>query len=186
MNILPEMTRSVFGCYRFARADQNAFQFFNISIEGFYRSFAAMIIILPVIGIYSFFLAQMSEADVGMIEVVTSEMMITLLSWVLYLASLYILARYFGVAENYSVFVIVYNWSQVFFAIIWLPLSFLAVTQASQEAAAILSMIFIMASYFYLWYIIMRSLAVSTSTAIALAVLEFIITLGIRLSAGHI
>lgn len=186
MKLLPEMYRSVFGCYRFARADQNAFQFFNISVEGFYRSFAAMLFILPVISIYSYFLARMTDANVSVLQVMVTETIVTALSWGLYLSTLYVLTRYFNVAENFSVFVIVYNWSQVFFALIWLPLSFLALTQVSQEAAAILSMIFIMASYFYLWYILVRSLAVSAATAIGFAALEFLISLGIRLAAGHI
>lgn len=184
MSLVTEISRSVTGCYRFVRGDKQAFQYFNLSIEGFYRSFLAMALIIPVIIIYSLVFARMSEQEINLFSLVFHEMAISFVSWTIYLSALYMLARYFGVAGNFPTFVIVYNWSQVFFALIWLPLTVLAITLKSPSAMAIVSMIFISASYFYLWYIIMRSLAVATMTAVGFAVLEFLVSLMVRLTIG--
>ena len=44
---LKEIVNSLYGAYLLARRDPDALSYFNISTEGFYHSFAAMILAVP-------------------------------------------------------------------------------------------------------------------------------------------
>lgn len=184
MKLTDEIRRSLTGCYRFVRGDPQALGYFNLSVDGFYRSFTAMLLIVPAILIYSLITGRLAEEEISVLRLALSELAITFTSWLAFLGAIFVLARYFDVAENFPTFVVVYNWSQLFITLIWLPLILFAMVLGAPSVLPFLSVMLLAASYYYLWYIIMRSLAVSIVSAIGFALLEFLIALAVRQIAG--
>ncbi|MEH6544812.1 MAG: hypothetical protein V7701_00175 [Sneathiella sp.] len=174
---IKEIISSLYGTYRLARLDPDALQYFNISASGFYRSFAAVLIALP------FFLIE-NAIDYKKFETATSftPFLIVLgialaVSWMCYLIAAGFFARLLDFSQQFTVFVIVYNWSQLALIIIWLPLSVLSTGLLNAGLSAIISILFIAATYVYLWRILRISLGISGLLAVGFAFLEFMIAI---------
>lgn len=174
---IKEIISSLYGTYRLARLDPDALQYFNISASGFYRSFAAVLIALP------FFLIE-NAIDYKKFETATSftPFLIVLgialaVSWMCYLIAAGFFARLLDFSQQFTVFVIVYNWSQLALIIIWLPLSVLSTGLLNAGLSAIISILFIAATYVYLWRILRITLGISGLLAVGFAFLEFMIAI---------
>lgn len=174
---IKEITSSLYGAYRLARLDPDALQYFNISASGFYRSFAAVFLALP------FFLIE-NAIDYKKFETATSftPFLIVLgialaVSWMCYLIAAGFFARLLDFFQHFTVFVIVYNWSQLGIIIIWLPLSVLSTGLLDVGLSSIISLLFIAATYVYLWRILRITLGVSGVLAVGFAFLEFMIAI---------
>lgn len=174
---IKEITSSLYGAYRLARLDPDALQYFNISASGFYRSFAAIILAVP------FFLIE-NTIDYKKLETSTAvtPFLIVLgialvVSWMSYLITGGFVARILDFSQNFTVFVIVYNWSQLGIIIIWLPLSVLTTGLLDAGLSAIVSLLFIAATYVYLWRILRVTLGISGLLAVGFAFLEFMIAI---------
>ncbi|MEH6527287.1 MAG: hypothetical protein V7723_14540 [Sneathiella sp.] len=174
---IKEIISSLYGTYRLARLDPDALQYFNISASGFYRSFAAVVIALP------FFLIE-NAIDYKKFETATSftPFLIVLgialaVSWMCYLIAAGFFARLLDFSQQFTVFVIVYNWSQLALIFIWLPLSVLSTGLLNAGLSAIISILFIAATYVYLWRILRITLGISGLLAVGFAFLEFMIAI---------
>ncbi|USG61751.1 hypothetical protein NBZ79_02030 [Sneathiella marina] len=174
---IKEITSSLYGAYRLARMDPDALQYFNISASGFYRSFAAVFLALP------FFLIE-NAIDYKKLETATSFVPFLILlgialavSWMSYLIAAGFFARLLDFFQQFTVFVIVYNWSQLAIVIVWLPLSVLSTGFLNIGLSSIISLLFIAATYVYLWRILRITLGISGLLAVGFAFLEFMIAI---------
>jgi len=111
---LAEAIRSIDGAFRIARFDPTARNYFDLSAEGFWRSFGAMVYVAP---LYLIFIhlpgmrqsLHAAEPFIGY-PIETANYV---LRWLSFPFLLYWLARPFGLSGNYIPFVVAYNWSQV-------------------------------------------------------------------------
>ncbi|MFC4272104.1 hypothetical protein GQF03_14905 [Sneathiella chungangensis] len=175
MITLKEISGYFFGAYLLARRDPRALGYFDISAEGFYRSFFAMLLAVP-------FFAIENAVDYKTLPTGTSIVPFLLLlclalwsSWGAYLLVMAILAKYIGFPDRYSVFVIVYNWAQFAIILVWLPVSIIISGIFPVAFASAVNLIFIGATYVYLWYILKVTLKVTTTQAVGFAFLEFLV-----------
>ena len=145
-----EISSSLYGAWRLICLDEKAAQHFNLSMEGFWRSFFAAVISLP------YFVVAIrwppTEAVEGGMEapdpVLSS--LAYLLSWVVFPVVAIVLVRMFELAQGYIGYIIAYNWAG---ALIAQPLLVLAVIEYaglidSNTMSALQMPIFI----FVLWY----------------------------------
>lgn len=107
------------GCWRLIRRDPGAADDFNLTIDGFWQSFA---MILPVLVLaYPMFLSGHSAAVASHVENGETPpelrlgadylyLLVGIVVWPLVAA---LLARLLGVAQNYVPYMIVYNWMTV-------------------------------------------------------------------------
>lgn len=102
--------RSIAGVLRFARRDPDALDAFDISLEGFWRSFNAAWILLPLSLVY--WVAYQPET-VGTGRVLVVESINYLLSWTLWPLIVFYIARAAGWEERYLAYITVYNWTQI-------------------------------------------------------------------------
>lgn len=172
-----EITWSLYGTYKIARLDPDALQYFNISASGFYRSFAAIFLAIP------FFLFE-NSIDYKKIETATSFVPFLIIlgialaaSWLTYLFVAGLVTRLMGNLQKFTVFVIVYNWSQLALIVVWLPISIISTGFLGAELSSVISLIFIAATYVYLWRILKITLEISGSLAAGFAFLEFMIAI---------
>lgn len=176
-----EIKSSFYGCYRFAKGDKGALENFNISANGFWASFSAVFISLFILVIQKNLelmgneeaLNQAGmETSVG--ELITVMVFAVLASWISYLLLTLFLARQMDFTENYSVFVIVYNWSQAFLSAVWLIIFLIVAGLLGAKAAAVFYLLFIGLSYVYLWFILQITLKTTGLTAFGIAFAEFL------------
>ena len=84
-------------------------------------------------------------------------------------------ARLLGFSDKFSIFVIVYNWAQLALIALWLPLSVISGGLLPEGIASGINLLFIGASYVYLWQILRITLNLTGTLAAGFAFLEFLV-----------
>ncbi|TNE33284.1 MAG: hypothetical protein EP348_13225 [Alphaproteobacteria bacterium] len=172
---LKEISWSLFGIYRIVRQDRFALDYFNLSASGFYNSFWALLLALPVFIIdnaidYHFLSDLVSLPE--FLLLLTLELYI---SFGIFIVTIAALARVFGYSDRFSIFIIVYNWLQLAVFLLWLPVSILTNGLLPPGAGNLVSLLFIGASYVLLWQIFRLTLNFSSGQALGFSFLEFLI-----------
>ena len=172
-----EISSSLYGVYQLAKRDQNALGHFNISAAGFFSSFAAMLFAIPFFSIENSIDYAALPIEISLIPFLVIINVALLINWAVYLLTIGVLAKYLDYAPNFSVFAIVYNWSQLAIMILWFPISIILTGLLGAENTGLFQLLFMLATYVYLWYVLRVTLAVSGSLALGLTFLEFLLTL---------
>ncbi|WP_339713809.1 hypothetical protein [uncultured Sneathiella sp.] len=177
-----EITSSLYGAYMLARRNPDALNHFNISTEGFYHSFAAMILAVPFFIFENAIDYKSLETETALIPFMLLLCVTLWVSWGAYLAVMAFFERFMGFSDQYSVFVIVYNWAQLALILVWFPLSIISNGILPVELASGINLVFIIATYVYLWYILRITLNVTGGMAVGFAFIEFLVVILIQAS----
>ena len=177
---LKEITWSLYGCYKLAIRDKDALSFFNFSASGFWASFSAVFLALFLTAIQELMKSRYFPDDTDVFQFIILIVLAITVSWIFYLAAVGLVSKYMGFSQNYSAFIIVYNWSQLAVIAAWFILSVLTLGLLGPDALKFVGLLFIGLTYTYLWYILVATLKVSALTAIALTIMEFSISIFIQ------
>ena len=112
MNIWEEAGQSVRGSIRVLRFDPDALDAFNLTLEGYWRSFYAAAILLPLYVAYLLALPIPQEAGAGrfwLIEAINYPLI-----WTLWPLISFYVCRGAGLSEKYATYITVHNWAQIF------------------------------------------------------------------------
>lgn len=145
-----EISSSLYGAWRLIRLDDKAAKYFNLTIEGFWRSFFAAVISLPYFVVAILWLPREAiEAGMEVPDPLLSTVAY-LLSWMVFPAVAIVFARMFELSQSYIGYIIAYNWAG---ALIAQPLLVLAMAEHAglidaNTMGALQMPIFI----FVLWY----------------------------------
>lgn len=107
MPLSEEISRSVRGAFLFARFDARGLGYFNVTLDGFWRSFVGALVVLPLT-----VLTMMTEARGAEIDWLP-ELLRYAGGWLLFPLVMIPIARLLGLSQQYVPFVIAYNWMQV-------------------------------------------------------------------------
>ncbi len=174
---IPEILWSLFGCYKIALRDENALSYFNLSEKGFWSSFTAILIAIPILCIQNTISYNLSDTSVPLLPFLSLYLVAMVITWCLYLAAIGVASKFLNVSENFGIFVIVYNWAQVTLMAVWLPFFILTLGLLGPELSSTFGLLFVGATYVYLWFVLKDTLNIPGPTAAALAFLEFIFSL---------
>ena len=111
MSIWDEARRSVRGSVRVLRFDPDALQAFNLTIEGYWRSFYAALMLLPLYLLYLLTLPMPQGVGVGrfwLIEAINYSLV-----WTIWPLISYYICRGAGVQDKYITYITVHNWAQI-------------------------------------------------------------------------
>lgn len=117
--MLAFIASSLTGAFRLARAKPDAFAWFDLSADGFWRSFLAVPVVLPLF--LGFVALQPGAAEADWAGYVFVEVIGYLLAWFAFLGLMVPFARFFGLGQGYVPFVVAYNWAQVLILLLLLP-----------------------------------------------------------------
>lgn len=176
MASLIEIVWSLFGCYRLALKDKNALSYFNQTEKGFWGSFTAIVIALPILGIQHGIEHKLTGTTVSLSGFIALFLGATVFAWAGYLTLIGIAAKLLKFSDKFGLFVIVYNWAQLALILLWLPFFILTFGLMGPETSKMFGLIFIGVSYVFLWYIFVRTLKIPGPLAAGLTFLEFIIS----------
>jgi len=166
------------GVRRLSRFDQVGFLFFDASRKGFWRSFCAALVCLPIWALAEYQQTAALQSDTAL-RFLAIQFTAYVVSWLAYPLLVLQIADMFGVWPNYYRYMVAYNWFQPVLQLMWLPLLLLEFVPGS-ETASMLAILWILLQGVqgaYGWFLARFGLGVSTSTALALAVIDMLLAL---------
>ena len=178
-----EVTRSIYGVWRLALLDASGFAWLNVSIDGFWRSFFAAILVAPLYVLIQIMggSADGVADDLGWVVLVKG--VGYALSWIIFPVVMLFLSRMFALADFYVGYIIAVNWSSTiqivaFFAVVALTAG--GVVPAGMGALLITAVT--AALLFYQWFIARVALQVGGLTAAGLVAID--VLLGVFINLG--
>ena len=184
MSIWEEAKQSVRGSIRVMRLDPDALQEFNLSLDGYWRSFYAAAYLIPIYVIYLLIAPLPQGVGFGrfwLIEIINYP-----LSWALWPLAAYYLCRGAGVLDKYLAYITVYNWAQVVLSGGYLFLLLVTYLLLPAEAAGNLALMALVAVFAAETLIIRLILGVPWPHAIMIEALALILSLLLRFAKQYV
>lgn len=175
-----EIVRSLTGAWHVFLDRPDADQYFDLSVAGFWRSFRAIVLILPAYALSAATTWTTLPASMDTATFFVARTLSLAIDWVAFPIVLALAADRLRIGGTYSAFVIVRNWASVIatapFAVISLAY---ILGPIGQEVAGTLSLavLFIILRYNYL--IARRVLQVGVPFAIGIVIADFLLSLSI-------
>lgn len=123
-----EISRSLFALWRILKFDPAGPSYFNLTADGFWRSFAAPIVVIPILSILFLPVLAMAPEEIERPGGITFVVVSTLSDYIflgLFPLIMIPVTRWLGVSEYYSTFIIAWNWAIVVPLLFFLPMAIL-------------------------------------------------------------
>lgn len=191
MTLVGEGLAALRGCLRIVRGDPHWFDDFNITVEGFWRSF--VVIIPQAIMAWPHFISLNRQfADYATQQNLEApatslarDYLFLVAFLVLWPAVAAILTRVLGVGTHYARYIIVYNWMSLPVMAIALVPSLLYLAQMINfEAAAFSGLPILGVGLTLSWIVARRALETTAVVAVAFALADYALTQGLVLLIG--
>jgi hypothetical protein len=187
MALGPEIARSTIGALRIALLDPDAPRWFNLTLEGFWRSFLAPAMLAP------FFLAlvlfggpsgQEAEAAADRSGVAALRILSYALGVLAFPLLMIPIARLLRLTDAYVSYIIMWNWSAIPQNAVMIPVSALvAFGLVTDRSAAMFSMAAVITILFYGYLVARAGLRCPPFTAVGVVMLDFVLSLLINAGA---
>lgn len=181
------MRRSIDAAFDLVVRDKRAWSKFDLTTEGFYRSFAAMFIVLPLNLVIDVIATQVAIAErvrkgkpaldhpYGLGDATFSTLAVCV-EWLIFPIAMIFLLRFLGLAQRYVALIIAHNWGTVVVWLFNLPAFLLyAAGVVSSETAIDLNFIVLGFTLYYRFYIAQAALDTTWSLAAAIAMIDFLL-----------
>ena len=183
--MLLEAARSIHGAWRIALLDRDALLYFNLTINGFWRSFLAVGIVLP---LYLAFLVVshgkspgpgLASGPVPALEwYVVLKMATFSTTWLLFPLIMVPISRLLDLSATYVQYIIVWNWANVLAMAVVLPAVLLFLSGVlSGQLGAMIPMAAQIPMLFYGYMVARTGLLCKPVTAVGIVALDFLMTL---------
>ncbi len=172
-----EIVRALFGAYLLGRRDPRGMGFFDITVEGFLRSFFAAVLVAPLFAIMVALHPSERTAEFSVAWQILYQTIRYTLDWVAYPVIMAVIARLANLGHLYVGYIIAYNWAKLLINALLLVLAVLAAPDIVPAALInFLSLIVLVAIVYYLWFITCTALRLAWYVGAALVAIEFIIS----------
>lgn len=180
-----EIGRSLTGALRLARLDGGGMGSFNLSIEGFWRSFFAAVIVAPG---YALLVAQKLATWPGHVDpalAVLIEAAAYVLTWAAFPLAAIFLTLLLGLSRNYVALIVATNWAEVVQFGLFLVATVLAAAlpPGLREPVLVLA---IGAILLYEWFVARTALATTGGVAAGIVVVDLLLAISINLAAERL
>lgn len=172
----PEITRSLYGAWRLARRDPGGMNYFDLSIRGFWRSFGAAVVVLPV---YIYFVAvNFDGTDASTAWFVTVKILAYVAAWGTFPIVMVGLARMLNLTANYVPFIVASNWASVLQVLLFVPVNTLAAFGGLESGGGALLYLFTMLIVLvYQWFVARTALQTTKAIAGGLVAVDLVLGL---------
>lgn len=177
---MDEIGRGLSGSVRLLQKDRGGLSQFDVSVAGFWRSFAAIALAAPalVIGVAQ---ARIEEGEVGSLgggpALLLHETLPFALAWIAFPVAMIGFVRLMGLEKRYVPFVVAYNWTSVVAAgILALPSLLRVVGFATPALAFLFAIGFGVIVAHYRWFMARAALGVSGGLAAVVVAYDFAVT----------
>jgi hypothetical protein len=152
--------------------------FFDRTIEGFWKSFFAAVIVAP--GYFLMILLDVSQLEIsaGPLRILVVQLLIYVIVWAAFPLVMYAWAQNIGRATEYTGFIVAYNWAQVVQMLLVLPASLLVAGHFLPAGVVpLVNVAVLIVLLFYEWFIARTALAISGPAAVGVIAVAFFIGL---------
>ncbi len=168
-----EIVNALYGAYRLALRDPGGMKFFDTSINGFWRSFFAAVLIAPLYLALLSMRYRVGLTDAPLFRLIIVETSAYVIAWVAFPLAMITLCRIMKRDGSYLGFIVAYNWAAVLQNGVYLPLSFLAIAGAIPAPAGdMISLAVLIAILFYTWFIARTALDITAAQAVGVVALD--------------
>jgi hypothetical protein len=173
-----EASMGLYGAWRLARLDANGMQYFENTVEGFWRSFYAMLIVLPAYAILVLLRMADNPPAVGGFSVLLIHAIAYVAGWFALPFVMYYLAGWFDFRERYFRYICAYNWATVLQITLFLAVSALAASgMLPENGPRAITLIATFAILFYQGFIARAALRVPVIGAVGIVILDLVLSL---------
>jgi hypothetical protein len=188
-----EISRSLRGAWRLFLGKPDAMRFFDTSVDGFWRSFSAIILVAPLYGLTALadrydLLTDANPADDFSSGAFWAAKAVTLaLDWVTLPILLAIIADFIGIRRGYTGYVVARNWATVLMIIPFAVIGLLDLANIASPSVLVLpSLLALIATFRMSYEIARKALDTLPDVSIAFVALDFLVSLAIVLLANRL
>ncbi len=181
MSLFEEMARGVRGAWLILRRDPQSARWFNVSEQGFWRSFFAAIVLLPLYIVYHEFADTAEAGDtIPAARRWTAEAIGYVLGWTLWPLMAFYLTRALGCGERFVAYIVAFNWAQVIGAPFLIALSLLVKPILPDDAWFFIYLPALLGVLFFEYLIARLVLDIAPARAVAIEAAVFAVSLLLR------
>ncbi|MDX1576117.1 MAG: hypothetical protein R3285_07980 [Kiloniellales bacterium] len=176
-----EIQAAIYGAWLLFRLDPRGLAFFEDSVEAFWRSFFAAVIVFPGFAVLALIDLAETEVSAGPLAVLLVELIGYVIVWVGFPLALYYLSRGFDRQQYFVRTVIALNWSVVVQIAIILPVHVIAasgILSPGLQSLAIFAAAVV--TLFYAGFVVRTALEVSPPIAALVVAIDVIISLAVQ------
>jgi hypothetical protein len=180
-----EVYRSLYGAWRLAFLDQSGLAHFNFSIEGFWRSFFAAVLVAPG---FAILVAQKlyNRAEIFDPGWATLVQLIAYgLSWAAFPLAAVVLTRLLGLSQNYVPLIVSLNWGAVLQVVAFLSAVLIGLALPGVLEGLIMLLV-TGGILFYQWFITRSALQTSGGIALMLVLIDLVLNSAINATADRL
>ena len=176
------------GVRRLIRFDQVGFLFFDASRRGFWLSFGAALVCLPIWALAEYQQIMSPHGEDGIARFLALQITAYVVSWLAYPLLVLKIADMLGVWPNYYRYMVAYNWFQPVLQLMWAPLLILDALQTGQatDLTRLLYILIQIGQGAYGWFMARFGLGLSGWNALALTLIDLMLGLLIDLVTIHL
>jgi hypothetical protein len=185
-----EIQRSLAGAWNLFLGRPDALRAFDTSLEGFWRSFQAILVVAPL-----YFLTALTDqmgvvGDAG--TAVTpekfwaTELLSLVLDWIALPALLAVIGGLVGIKQRYPAYIVVRNWATPVMLAPFAAIALLSVIGIGEEILLIPSLAAVAFSLRFSYLIVRRTLGVEIDVAIAFVLLDVFVSLAVVKVVGRL
>lgn len=173
-----EMVTSLFGALRFAQGDSQAAAYFNVTHEGFWRSFTAAIIIAVPFTLLLFVRYLVSDSDIALYRYVSIHAIAYVVGWVAFPLLALFLVTVYERQHRFIAYIVTYNWASVLQNLLYMPFAILVEAHfVTGSASTLIGLVLLAIVFFYIWFITKCVLDISNFQAITIIVLDLVLSI---------
>lgn len=180
-----EIRSALTGSFLLARKGTSGLQYFDVSIDGFWRSFLVIVLAAPLYLLFTWkeFLIlgelepQSADLEFGA-GFVATKFALMVVDWLVFPIAMIFISRQMSLWPKYIPFIAIYNWSSLFLMLVLSPIAILFVIGfISAQAATSLNLLATMFVLYYRWSVAKTVLETTMNTAALIVALELILSL---------
>jgi hypothetical protein len=180
-----EVLRSLYGAYRLARLDPSGMGYFSLTVEGFWRSFFAAVLVAPgyAVLVARELLARPDAYDLGWALLI--QVLAYALSWAAFPLAAVVMIRLLGLSGNYVALIVALNWAAVIQVGLFLAALVLGLATPALLGGLLLIIVTV-SILFYQWFVTRTALQTSGGVALLLVLVDLVLNTGIDLMAERL
>ncbi len=172
------LAASLTGAWRLARLKPDGFAWFDLSADGFWRSFLAVPVVMPLF--LGFVAVQAGGNPPSWAGYFFVEVLGYILAWFTFLGLMVPFARFFGLGPGYVPFVVAYNWAQVLILMLLLPPTLLRAAGLMPGLMTVLIAVLLTLAILYIGLLARLGLRTDWPQTVAVVLIEMVTSYAIR------
>ncbi len=180
-----EILQSIYGAVRLARMDRAGMTYFNLTVEGFWRSFFAAVLVVPGYAIMIGERLAMEERSYDLSWLLLVESTAYVIGWAAFPLAALLLTQLFGLGRYFVPLIVASNWAAVVQVTVFLAAVLLSLLLPDLLGGLILTLV-TGAILFYQWFVVRTALDTTGGIAFLFVLVDLLLNLVINQTADSL